>query len=186
MDNYQFVASLVSSLAWPVAVVIVVVVFRGPIGDMIGRLEHVKSPWFEGWAKTIEEARVVLAPSTNAVEAASPSGSLTEKFADLAADSPEEAVAMGWIEVDKRLRQKMIDAGLPVANNSVRQMTDAALQAGFISQGTATAIRKLSTLRLLATGGQSMYLDSAKAMDFLALADAAIFAIEHDEARRKR
>jgi hypothetical protein len=31
-----------------------------------------------------------------------------------------------------------------------------------------------------------MYLDSAKAMDFLALADAAIFAIEHDEPRRKR
>jgi len=32
VDNYQFVASLVSSLAWPVAVVIVIVVFRGPIG----------------------------------------------------------------------------------------------------------------------------------------------------------
>ena len=112
VDNYQFVASIVSSLAWPVAVVVVAVVFRGPISEMIGRLEHVKSPLFEGWAKTAAEAHAALAASTITGAPTEGKGSLTKKFADLAADSPEVAVLMGWSEVEKILRQKIRDAGI--------------------------------------------------------------------------
>ena len=173
-----------SSLAWPIVVVFVVIVFRGPIGEMIGRLEHVKTPWVELWTKAVGEARAVLAPSTVAVATTSLPDSLRQKFAHLAVDSPEGAVAMGWIEVDKRLRQKMAEAGIPAANSSVRQITDAALQGGVMSHDTATAIGKLATLRLLATQGHIGNLDSARALDFLGLADAAIFSIDHGKPER--
>jgi len=184
VDNYQFVASLVSSLAWPVAVVIVAIVFRAPIGEMIKRLEHVKSPLFEGWAKATAETRVALATGPSAGSTTGVRGSLTEKFADLAATSPAGAVVMGWIEVEKLLSAKMVATGLPEQKFSGVRAPDAALQAGLISQETAEAIRGLATLRNLAAHGRVDDLDHERAMDFLTLADGVMFAISHEKAKR--
>ncbi len=185
MDNYQFVASLVSSLAWPVAVVIVAVVFRGPIGGMIERLEHVKGPGFEGWAKVEAATRKAVATSPKTQPNAPVSGSLTEKMADLAGVAPGGAVAMAWTEVEKLLSQKMQATGLPAERISGIRGAEAALQAGVINQETATAIRGLATLRNMVVHGGADDLDTARALDYLALADAVIFAIEHGEPKRK-
>jgi hypothetical protein len=79
---------------------------------MIGRLEHVKSPLFEGWATAAAEAHLALAP--NATPATTDKrGRLTEKFADLAAASPPAAVVTAWIEVEKLLNGKIVAAGYP-------------------------------------------------------------------------
>jgi hypothetical protein len=186
VDNFQFVASLVSSLAWPVAVVIVAVVFHGPIGEMIGRFEHVKSPVFEAWTKAEAATRVAVAASPTPQPNKPVSGSLSEKMADLAVVSPGGAVSMAWTEVEKLLSRKMQQAtGLPAEKVSGVRGVDAALQAGVINQETATAIHDLATLRNMVVHGGADDLDRARAMDYLALADAVIFAIEHGKPKRK-
>ena len=185
MDNYQFVAALVSSLAWPVAVVIVAVVFRRPIGEMIGRLEHVKAPMFEGWAKVATETRAALATTPTGTIKVEVKGSLSEKFADLAMTSPTGAVVIAWIEVEKLLTAKMVAAGLPEMKVSGVRLADAALQAGLVSRETSEAIRGLATLRNLAAHGRSDNMDRDRALDFLALADGVMFAIDHEKAKPK-
>jgi hypothetical protein len=185
VDNYQFVASLVSSLAWPVAVVIVAVVFRSPISEMIGRLEHVKSPLFEGWVKVAEEAHVALATIHPTAATPGKRGSLTEKFSDLAAISPSGAVMTAWIEVEEVLNAKILAAGVAEDKRMYVPRSDVALRAGLISEQTAIAIRKLKDLRNFAAHHRADALDREKALDFLAMADAVVFGIQHVPAKRK-
>lgn len=185
MDNYQFAASLVSSLAWPIAVVIVAIVFRAPIGEMIGRLEHVKGPGFEAWANLAAEAHVALATSTTTPEKSNVPGSLTEKFSELAGTSPSGAVMTAWIDVDKVLDAKIEAAGVSVDKSAYQPKWIVALQAGLITEETATALRKLRDLRNFAAHKHGATVDTARALDFLALADATISAVEQGQPTRK-
>jgi hypothetical protein len=186
VDNYQFVASLVSSVAWPTAVVFVAVVFRGPIGEMIGRLEHVKSPLFEGWAKAAEETREALAVGPKPDETPVSGGPLLVELAGVAVTSPREAVLRAAFAVETLLRETLVQSGIPKARVlMLEQMIEAALQAGVISQPTATAVRGLANLRNVALQGSPEDLDYAKAIDFLALADAVEYALETEAKQRK-
>lgn len=42
MDNLTFIEKIVNSLAWPLTIVAVVLVFRGPLRDLIGRVRRLK------------------------------------------------------------------------------------------------------------------------------------------------
>ena len=179
VDNQQFVASLVSSLAWPVAVVIVAFVFHDPIGQMIGRLEHVKSPIFEAWTKAEAATLSAVAASPTPPPSTPVEGSLSRKLALLAATSPGGAVAMGWMEVEKVLRGKMEGMGLPFERVAGVRGVEEAFRAGVINEATASAIRGLANLRNMVVHGGADDLDSARALDYLAMADGVIFAIEH-------
>jgi hypothetical protein len=151
---------------------------------MIGRLEHVKSPLFEGWAKATAETRVALSANPATAVTGGAHGSLTEKFANMAVMSPSGAVVMAWIEVEKLLSEKMAAAGLREVRLSGARMAQAAREAGLISPETAEAVRGLATLRNLAAHGRADDLDSRQALDFLALADAVVFALNHDKPKR--
>jgi hypothetical protein len=186
MDNQQFVASLVSSLAWPVAVVIVALVFRRPIGEMIDRLEHVKSPLFEGWAKARAETRLALAASPAPAPEAAVHGPLTDDFAALAATAPIDAILRAWNVVETLLREYLELEGVPKARTlTFDQMTDTALKVGLMTRDTANGIKGLANLRTVALHGVGEKLDSDKALDFLALADAVVFTIEYERSRRR-
>jgi hypothetical protein len=110
MDGLTFVSSLISSLAWPVAVVVLVLAFRKPIGRMFERLpKRVKAgPVEVEWPEVATEARVALATSSEVRTDASP-GSLTERFAKLAEEEPAAAIMAAWAEVEKSLRARVGD-----------------------------------------------------------------------------
>jgi hypothetical protein len=173
---------MTSSLAWPVAVVLVALIFHGPIGGVIERIEHVKSPGFEAWTKAEAATREAVAVAEGPVPAgpSSPSeGLLTERFAGLAATSPGGAVAMAWLEVEKVLRRKMEGMGLPFEKVAGIRGVGEALRLGVINDETATAIRGLATLRNMVVHGGADDLDTARAMDYLSMSDGVIFAIDH-------
>jgi len=186
VDNQQFVASLVSSLAWPVAVVIVAIVFRSPISEMINRLEHVKSPFFEGWAKAAAEAHeAVLTTGVTAPERRdAPDDSLTARFSDLARTSPPGAVMAAWVEVEQALKANIEAAGATPDRLDQRNW-QVALRAGLVTEGTAVALQRLRDLRDLAAH-RSEYVDAGRAFDFLALADSVMWAIDPGWTKRRQ
>ncbi len=47
VDWLAFVASLIASLAWPLAIIFVVLVFRGELRGLLARLQRAKAPGFE-------------------------------------------------------------------------------------------------------------------------------------------
>jgi len=179
VDGLAFVASLVSSLAWPVAVVVLVLVFRGPIGRMVERLpKRVKAgPVEVEWPELSTEARVALATAPE-IRTIAAEGSLTERFADMAAKEPSAAVMAAWSEVERVLREKAGDLGVRQPSIAGMMLARLVHERGLISDASLQAIEGLAMLRNLAAHGRGEEVDREKALDYLTLADATLYAIK--------
>jgi hypothetical protein len=75
VDGLTFISSLVGSLAWPLAVVVLAILFKRQIADLIARLRTVKALGAEGTFDPKEaEASVALATAATAAEAQAATG----------------------------------------------------------------------------------------------------------------
>jgi hypothetical protein len=74
------------------------------------------------------------------------------------------------------MRQKLGDANYVKDRGGGLALVDAALSRGVINHETAQAVRGILVLRNVAANGRVV--DAAKALGYLTLADAAVFAIE--------
>jgi len=184
VDALQFVASLVSSLAWPLALVAIVLILRRPLTGLLGRIVKARGYGIEA---EFAEAQASVALATAAV-AGIASGSarafdatvrvresLVSTLADTAKEAPAAAVTIAYAEIEKAIRARIGEAA-EGAKLSSSVLVAMALGRGVISSETAEAVRGLTVLRNLAAHGDEV--DPAKALDYLMLADAVIYAIE--------
>ena len=179
MDPLAFVASLVSSLAWPAVVVIALVVYREPIGRMVERLpKRVKAGPIEvEWPELATGARVALATASE-VNGVASEGSLTERLADVANKEPAAAIMAAWSEIENVLRSKIGDIGVRQPISAGMMLARLVHDRGLISDASLQAIEGLARLRNLAVHGRSEEVDREKALDYLTLADATLYAIK--------
>ncbi|MCE1054127.1 hypothetical protein [Pseudomonas alloputida] len=111
MDWLQFFASLVGSIAWPAAVVAVVVLLRTPLGKLLPLIRTLKYKELQiDWGAQLEEIK-------DQVEATTPAPSLeSEKAASdltqLADVDSRGAVLGAWIPLERELRQLAASAGI--------------------------------------------------------------------------
>jgi hypothetical protein len=185
-----FVASLVQSLAWPAGVVAVVIVLRKPIAAVLGQgVRRVKAGPVEVEFDRIEaEVRDDLARSPELAEAPAPApvgqapapvGSLQEELARLADIAPGAAVVAAYHRIEDRLVQMLNgdDPGArPFTTVSGRGLAKLAHNHDLISDETLAAIEGLSALRDL-TAHVRGDISVDRARDFLALADAVMYAL---------
>lgn len=138
MDTYQFIASLVSSLALPLAVIIVALIFRRQIGAFLGRIRkldalgtHTEFDPEEAAPAVAEAAAKASEASEEAVtadKAGRPSGAPVESVPrhrglfgqarSLIRDQPREAVAVAYKVVDDLLLRYMDIAGEATSGGS--------------------------------------------------------------------
>jgi hypothetical protein len=176
-----FVASLVQSLAWPAGVLAVVIVLRKPIGAVLGQgVRRVKAGPVEVEFDRIEaEVREELARSPELAEAhvPAPTASLREELARLAEVSPQAAVMAANQRIEARLAEVLDSAGVPPSSSmGGRRLARLARQHDLISDETLAAVEGLSVLRdLTAHTGGDIGVDRAR--DYLALADAVLYAL---------
>lgn len=116
--NWQaFVASLVQSLAWPAAVLALVIVLRKPIGLALGRgVRRVKAGPVEVEFDQLQaEVREELARSPELAEAQIPAlvGSLREELSRLAEIAPGTAVVAAYHRIEDQLVQILDSPGVP-------------------------------------------------------------------------
>lgn len=173
MDWLGFIASIVGSLAWPSAVVIVGAVFRRQIRDLLSTgLQRVKAgpfeaEWHRAQSQLPEPIRLqALEQKPDSVEAAG------------AEVSPQVAILTRFAELESQL----IDAieakrGTLPRRQSFGQLIDLALQEGLIDAVTANALTGVTVMRNLAAHGRPV--TSQQAREFVALADAAEFALRY-------
>lgn len=101
MTDLQFVAAIVTALAWPVAAVIAVRLVRP---QLIGLFERMESLVFPGGKVTFASLAGVEAVAVAAKDAAPPDDKEVERYEatefsaveQLAADNPKEAVVEAW------------------------------------------------------------------------------------------
>jgi hypothetical protein len=108
MDILTFISSLVQSLAWPVAVVLIVFIFRQSLAKLIPGLRRLKYKDIEAeFGHQIEEAKQELGPPAPppALPGPQKEGEAQRKgnllyYRSLAEVSPRAAILEAWIEFE--------------------------------------------------------------------------------------
>jgi hypothetical protein len=190
-DWQEFITSLIGSLAWPTAVLVLAWMFRSSLGRLLsGDIKRWKAGpagvVVEYWEKAIAEARQELAQdrgSTSAEVAAAEERprEFRDEMTELAAISPRSAVMESFRRVELQLRSMLEIVGVEkVRPTGARMMAETALQHGLVTAATVDAIRGMSTLRNLAAHGHDdSEIDQVRALEFIDLAEAVLFALEH-------
>ncbi len=129
-DIFDFVSSLISSLAWPLVVLTVSVMMRRQIAELLGRIGSFKYKDLElSFSKNMEEVRKLsenkpkskmkAAPVPEAkVSQASKSGDLRAELISIAELSPLAAIPFAWSKVETQLVDTVDRLGLEKPSKS--------------------------------------------------------------------
>lgn len=160
MDVYQFIASLVGSLAWPMAGVIIATTQRKPITRLIDRVRNAKlfgaevdvGEQIEAVREKIEEVRELHPNRANQVaKSLTPAVVVEDQRVKVVTDALAATSAVGtviaaWAELeDELLRASGGDASFKSRNpaDKIYNLT----RSGVLPSGTADAIMSLRRVR---------------------------------------
>lgn len=149
-------------------------------------LRRLKAGPFElEWENEVKKIRESLATQIPAKEkeAASPAeGDLVEQLRPIWQKDPSLAVLKAFSLVEAELRRivtdvEPLDGGKSPERMSARQLSLLALEHELITSESANAVQGLSILRNLAAYGQAEQLDQTRAIDYLHLTEALLYAL---------
>ena len=187
MDTRQFITSLVSSAAWPVAVVIIGLVYREAIVRWITERRAPDPPTTPD--TSVPFAEVLAQTTQQLVEAAivRPAGATQQ---DLHRDdvdrtinpSPAAAVVEMHALIDKAL-QRLVYGGPSNDAKDLGTVTmslaRSARNSGHVNDNMVEAIEKLTLLRGLATNRGGGEVDQMGSLGYTMLVQAVLYQLEH-------
>jgi len=186
MSWLEFISRMTGSLAWPLAAVIGILIFRRPIKDLLTRapLKRLKAGPFEveidrslAEAETTLEASGVTPPPVT-------ESSIRQELATEAVRAPAVAILEAHHAVERELRDLVVSLDVPVSDSaSAVRLARLAAERGAISEQSARAVEAITVLRNLVAHGGARDVTNEQAEEYLAYADAVLFAISQD--RRK-
>jgi len=173
LDWQEFVASLVSSLAWPVAAVTIALIARKPVLALIERMNEMSgfglnAKFDAKLAKTTED--VIASQGGVPLEnIGAPQG-----WVELAQRSPRAAILEAWLRLEEALQQKMVAKGwvAPSQKLGPGALLETARREKLIDDKAYQSLKGLQALRNLAVHGPASELTFEKAQEFLMLAEA--------------
>jgi hypothetical protein len=180
----SFVASLVQSAAWPVAVFALVFLIRKPLQEAVShRLLRLKAgpveAEFDREAVEVREEvrRIPEVAAAKLGQVAGETVNLSYELATLIAVSPQGAVREAFAHVEMRLEELLEAADLAHPQRSGMALARVALDHDLISPETFKAIEGLSNLRNLVAHSVGDDIGRARAEDYVAMADAVLYAM---------
>jgi len=152
MDWKQFVASVISSLSWPIAVVLVVALLRASLMGLIPKIRSLKyGDLHIDLGKELEAVKAEI--SAHATDAEAPESQPlppTTSTIELASLSPRAAILTSWLEVEKEIEVTISKHQIRIANPhknhpglKMRILRDKNL----IDENTMSTFKKLYDLR---------------------------------------
>jgi hypothetical protein len=184
MKTYDFIASLVGSLAWPAAVVVIAFMFRRSIRQLLrGHLSRLKAGPFEADFDLIASQVQAQVDQPTIVQGKPTAGKsrMIGELRERTAKSPEAAVIEGYGEVERELATVIAQAGESQNGDMPRSAAGLARLAaskGIIRPETVNAVEGLTVLRNLAAHRGDV--TEEKAEEYLTLVEAVIFAIRQN------
>lgn len=187
MSYLDFIAALVQALAWPIAVLLIVLIFRKKISELLSeRMTRFKAgPLEVEWARQISETQAELEeagatpPVTN-----SP---MDPTMRDLAERSPAAAIVEAFGHIELALRH-IARSWLPEEDTDRLgglRLARLLEQHGALTEEIVRAVEGLTVLRNLSAHGRASDLTAERAVDYLALAQAVLFAIDQNSRSRR-
>lgn len=179
MDTNQFIASLVSSLAWPAAVVCIAVLFRTQLKTLLTeRLRHIEAgPLKADFDLLGSEVHETLGKAGISV----PDHAKDDELADLANQSPRQVISVAFDLVAQELRDALTSTGEPPPDGAdAAEIAHLALGRDLISPLTINAIEGLAVMHNLALHGPRREITRAQVDEYLALVEAVLYAIRQN------
>lgn len=183
MSGLQFIVEFVKALAWPVAIVAIVVFLRRPIVDILMQLasglRRLRAG--QGDAEFDRIAGQAKAELTATVSAAGPNAApvpVLLKFAATADDDPAAAISQSFGSVEAALRDLLGSGGklVPVGTGDPTAIARFARDQGLVPESIVRAVDSVVTLRNSAAADPQR-VTKDQAVKFLGLIDALLFAI---------
>jgi hypothetical protein len=182
MSGLQFVVDVIKALAWPAAIVAIVVFLRRPLGDILRQLASGLRRLRAGQSDA-EFDRIVgqtKAELTATVSARGPTPSMPVllRFATAADEDPAAAIAQAFGSVEAALRGLLGSSGklVPVGSGDPTAVARFARDQGLVPESIVRAVDGVVTLRN-AVAADPARATRDHAVTFLALVDALLFAV---------
>lgn len=177
MTVLEFIASLVSSLAWPASLVIVVLVLRKHLPGLLSALKKVK---VSGLELELERTRIDVQEALSAQQ--TPAGETEHELP--AVDSKQVvgdaaiAILASYAVLEDDLRKRLRDAGVDTPErSSATQMAAVGAREGLFAESAVEAVKGVSVMRNLVAHGRADRVTTQEAEEYAALVDATLFAL---------
>jgi hypothetical protein len=181
MSVLEFISSVFSSLSWPLAVVIAVVVLRRPLRHLLTRLESLKGPGIEAtFQRQLEEAKE---EAVLAVEGPRPSGQQRNRehqakgeyfdLFQLADLSPRAAIIEAWLRIESTLMQLALRNDVPLDSRAgfTSYLIEQLSERGLFSSNLIRPLKRLRNLRNVAVHEGDFELSRESVIDYIQTAD---------------
>ena len=194
MSVLEFISSVLSSLSWPLALIIIVIVLRRPLRHLLLRLESLKGPGIEAtFQRQLEEAKeeAALAVEGSTEQENRERQTQFDRFdlMQLAELSPRAAIVEAWLRVESALTQLAVMNGLqPNSRANFLQLLALLGQRGLISPELVRPLKRLRNLRNVAVHEDDFTLSHESVIDYIETSDFIIRSLRDkpmtpDEAR---
>lgn len=180
MNWLEFIASLVGSLAWPVAAAIIALVFHKQVSGLLAKVKTLK--WGEAsvdftekldQAENEADALPVQTGDQPAVPPPAPSG----RFHDLLAISPNAAILDTWSEVESAVRKLGKHHGLTESSARPSRVGDELVKTGVLPVGVHKMLTEMRAMRNAAAHGAATTPEDA--LRFYQLSQRTLAVIEN-------
>lgn len=194
MSGLQFIVDFVRALAWPVAVVALVVFLRRPIVDILMQLASGLRRLRAGQSdaefdRLVGQTKAELTATVSAVSTVSAGGGgpaipVLLRFATMADEDPASAMAQAFGAVETALRDLLVTSGklVPVGSGDPTAIARFARDQRLVPESIVRAVDGVVTLRNLAASDPARATRD-HARQYLALIDATLFAITMQKER---
>lgn len=183
MSGLQFIVEFVKALAWPVAIVVIVVFLRRPIVDILMQLASGLRRLRAGQSDTefdriAGQAKAELTATVSAGSQNAAAVPVLLRFAAAADDDPAAAISQSFGSVEAALRDLLGSSGklVPVGTGDPTAIARFARDQGLVPESIVRAVDAVVTLRNSAAADPQR-VTKDQAVKFLGLVDALLFAI---------
>ena len=183
MSGFQFIVDFVKALAWPAAIVVIVVFLRRPIVDILVQLASGLRRLRAGQSdaefdRIAGEVKAELTASVSAGGSGQAAIPVLLRFAATAEDDPASAIAQGFGAVEVALRELLGSSGklVPVGTGDPTAVARFARDQGLVPESVVRAVDGAVTLRNFAASDPAR-VTRDHAVKYLALIDSLLFAI---------
>lgn len=187
MDILSFIASVISSLAWPGMVILCVIILRKPIAELIPLMRNIKFKDLEieferrldelGAEADRAELPPVPSPTTEPPTEVGPGTSYWETIEPLSEVSPRAAIAEAWRRVEWALDEYFRRLGQE-RPSSFQGMLRALRAQGRPIPAAINLFQELRVLRNYAVHEHDFEIDSQRAIEFARLSERIIASLE--------
>jgi len=189
MNLLEFIAEMTQSLAWPLAVIVIVLMFHKQLQKRIEDLSKFSFPG--GAAEFDKQANEVKSSLASAAAAQGGIGTVAEAgerlaVAALTTTASDTSTAQGnadgfthvgrivatWNQIEDIVRKRLKDAGAHAGDLRGISLLTEAKSAGLLTEDQFNSLRGLNAMRNLAAHGQAGDVTEKRVTEFVVLANA--------------